>query len=312
MKPKPRDVPGPFAGPDGPDRIADILRDGRVLRDHHDVATELARLGTVQGLESGGILFHQDAIDNAVFFVLSGAVDIVINGQPVAQRRANDILGELALLEPSPRRSATVVAREPTWLLRLRAEDFLRLVDTHPLVWKGMAREIAERLRQRGRLVPCANGHPRLFLGSSVERLRVVDALMLGLRHNVDLKPWTDAFRPSHYTVDELSAQLAVCDFAAFVFAPDDVTRSRGRKRPVVRDNVLFEVGLFMGILGRERVFLVKPLGQALDLPSDLTGLKPVDYAGSAEAPDVNASCAEIRRVVSSLGCRKLTMVTNP
>jgi predicted nucleotide-binding protein len=36
-------------------------------------------------------------------------------------------------------------------------------------------------------------------------------------------------------------------DFAALVLTPDDLIVKAGEERPVARDNVLFEAGLFMG-----------------------------------------------------------------
>ena len=46
----------------------------------------------------------------------------------------------------------------------------------------------------------------------------------------------------------------------------------------VVRDNVIFEFGLFIGKLGPEPVFFVIPRGEELHLPSDLLGLTPLTF----------------------------------
>ena len=40
-------------------------------------------------------------------------------------------------------------------------------------------------------------------------------------------------------------------DFAVMILSPDDMTESRDQSYASPRDNVLFELGLFMGRLGR-------------------------------------------------------------
>jgi predicted nucleotide-binding protein len=50
-----------------------------------------------------------------------------------------------------------------------------------------------------------------------------------------------------------------------------------GEKVSIPRDNVIFELGLFIGALGKERTFLVCP-EDAPRLPSDLQGIVHVQY----------------------------------
>ena len=67
-------------------------------------------------------------------------------------------------------------------------------------------------------------------------------------------------------------------DFATLVLTADDLVTKRGQSGNAPRDNVLFEAGLFMGALGRHRVFLVSCRDDVLDLPTDLAGITPAQF----------------------------------
>lgn len=307
MKRKTTKPPSIFDGDDALARITAILHDGRVLRDlPGEVAGDLARTDHLVVLEPNETLFREDDVGDDVCFILTGKVGVQVNGQLVAERGPGEIIGEMAMLEPSPKRSASIVAREASCLLRVPFTDFTRVSAAYPALWKGIARELAERLRQRNRFVPCANGHPVFFLGSSVERLAVVDKLVEALQHNANLHPWSTAFSPSNYTLDDLMTQAHQSDFAAFVFAPDDKVTARRKMNPAVRDNVIYEAGLFTGVLGRARVLLVRPRGEKVNIPSDLLGLKTLEYTMDSGEPNVSAVCSEIRGVLKTHGCRSI------
>ena len=58
-------------------------------------------------------------------------------------------------------------------------------------------------------------------------------------------------------TLPDLHAVADQSDFAIVVRTADDLTTKRGQTNPVPRDNVLFELGFFMGRLGVERTYMV-------------------------------------------------------
>jgi Predicted nucleotide-binding protein containing TIR-like domain len=96
-------------------------------------------------------------------------------------------------------------------------------------------------------------------------------------------RPRGNGLEPKHLhafdrTLESLEANLSSFDFAAFVLAPDDIVKFRGDQTSVARDNVIFETGLFMGKLGRRNVFLVRPRGTILKLPTDLAGITVLEY----------------------------------
>src|SRR5262245_22698516 len=105
----------------------------------------------------------------------------------------------------------------------------------------------------------CLMEKPRIFLGSSGKQAELLQALTRGLEDVAHVEPWTTSFNPGTTTLERLVELTREVDFAAFVFAQDDWTSNSpattestpGQASP--RDNVVFEAGLFGGVLGMRR-----------------------------------------------------------
>lgn len=145
---------------------------------------------------------------------------------------------------------------------------------------------------------------PRLFIGSSGEHLAAAYAVQENLDHDAEVTVWSQGFfQLSQSTLGSLIHSLKSFDFAAFIFAPDDVATIRGLENRVPRDNVIFELGLFMGALGPGRVFFIVPRGgDAMHLPTDLLGVTPATYdPGRSDANLVaalGAACNQLRKII--------------
>lgn len=116
---------------------------------------------------------------------------------------------------------------------------------------------------------------PRVFIGSSSEGLDVAENLHVALESKVacDVTVWHQGvFDVSDYTMRSLVEAARQADFAILVASGDDMTESRGSTDASPRDNVIFELGLFMGVLGIERVMILCPESPPVRLPSDLKG----------------------------------------
>jgi predicted nucleotide-binding protein len=118
-------------------------------------------------------------------------------------------------------------------------------------------------------------------------------------RHGELLKLGIDL---SERTVESLEDQLARADFAVLILAADDVTISRDVRSPSPSDNVLFELGLFMGRLGRRHTFYLFDETAPVKLPTDLAGMTGIGYIGSDDLDTaLGPACTRIRVEISRL-----------
>jgi hypothetical protein len=148
---------------------------------------------------------------------------------------------------------------------------------------------------------------PRIFLGSSGKQAKLLQALTRGLEDVADVEPWTTSFNPGTTTLGRLLQLTHEVDFAAFVFARDDWTTRAPAAAPASepgqaspRDNVVFEAGLFGGVLGMGRTFILHANGAKL--PSDLLGLTCVRYDQAKSAAETRAICEKIRKAIDREG----------
>jgi hypothetical protein len=156
---------------------------------------------------------------------------------------------------------------------------------------------------------------PYVFVGSSSENRAIVNAMQILLDHDCDVEPWHQGvFAPASTTMASLLGVLDRCDFAILIVNPDDQAVMRGAPVTLPRDNVLFELGLFMGKLGPSRTFIVFDRTQDLHLPTDLLGVTPATYqphaSGNMQAA-LGAASTQILDAINREGPRGVRMDRN-
>jgi CRP/FNR family transcriptional regulator, cyclic AMP receptor protein len=294
-----------FQGSSGSQSLLEALRSQKIVAGNEDLAKRIAEVGSLLEVDSGTSVIEQGAEDTDVYFVISGAFDIVVNGRKVNRRFANDHLGEMAAIQPTQRRSATVTATEKSVLCKVTEPQLTEIAKQFPHVWRFIAKELARRLEQRNAHVTTTHAKIRMFIISSAEALEIARTIQNAFEHDFTVIVWTDGvFRASWYPIESLERELDRSDFAVAVAQPDDITEMRGKSAATTRDNVIFELGMFIGRIGRQRSFLVEPRGEEVKLPSDLSGITTLGYKydkdnlASALAP----ACNRIRAIVRELG----------
>jgi len=99
--------------------------------------------------DAGQELCHQGDMGDAMYVILGGSADILIDSPTgpikVAELQRNGFVGEMAILCDMPR-TATVMAHERVTALKIPKEMFFRLVAEFPQMAVEIMRELAHRV----------------------------------------------------------------------------------------------------------------------------------------------------------------------
>jgi hypothetical protein len=149
-----------------------------------------------------------------------------------------------------------------------------------------------------------------VFIGSSSEGVSIARYLQSELHKHAACETtiWDQGvFGLSQFTMESLADAARRSDFAVLIATADDRADVRGQSRSVARDNVIFEMGLFIGALGRERTYIVVDRDGDLQLPSDLAGLTYLPYRRNDANPRIAVAEAalQITEAVRRLGPRE-------
>lgn len=143
-----------------------------------------------------------------------------------------------------------------------------------------------------------------IFIASSVEGIEIARAVQSELQYDFNVTLWNQGtFQPSRLTIENLIQTSNSFDFGIFVFSPDDIIEIRGEKNLTVRDNVLFECGLFFSSIGRQSSFFLIPSNiKDFRVPTDLWGVNPSTYdSNNPVRSSIGPACTEIRDSINHL-----------
>lgn len=132
-----------------------------------------------------------------------------------------------------------------------------------------------------------------LFIGSSREGLKYAQKLkeLLDIKlqaYGIECVLWNDpsVFAVGVTTIESLCKKANTLKkhggYAVMIMTPDDEVHVRNEIRYIPRDNVVFELGLFLGYLGRERTYCVAPSNVNIKMMSDWLGVTNATYQYAA------------------------------
>jgi predicted nucleotide-binding protein len=154
----------------------------------------------------------------------------------------------------------------------------------------------------------------RVFVASSREAGLVATAVQTVLTEtarvhygelDIEVRVWTHTFVIGSSPLRSLISATETYNFGVFVFSADDRVESRDEIEMAPRDNVVYELGLFTGALGTDRVFIMAP--DAVKMPSDVQAVLPARYEVPSKPRDpralrsnVGGACHDILDVIET------------
>ncbi|KJS34577.1 MAG: hypothetical protein VR74_20085 [Hyphomonas sp. BRH_c22] len=282
------------------------MRRQSVLRECPELVERFLEVGVLDQFDPGRDLITEGAEDTDVYFILMGRFELRVKGNVLGERGVNDMVGELALLRPSNKRSATLTAVDPSVVLKVSKEDFQALAEPSSAFWKNVAEVISDRLDLRNQMLPNANERPIVLVVSSGEAIDVVREIEtnLGEDGTIGVEPWNKIFAISTYPLSQLKAAIDRADFVIAIMRGDDVLVSRSKKAKAPRDNVVLEFGMALGSLGLDRSIMLVPTDAQVKLASDNDGLTYVGYKENDSENSLRIACNKIRKHIGDYGVK--------
>jgi CRP/FNR family cyclic AMP-dependent transcriptional regulator len=278
--------------------LVEALKRQRMVAGNGGLAERIASIGELIDVPAGTAIIQQGGDDKDVYLILAGAFHVVVNGRTIARRTATDHIGEMAAIMPVQRRAASVIAHEESVVMKLSDSHMAELGNEYSQIWRSFAIELEHRLEQRNAAATAVNDKIRILIAVSAEANEIARAIDDAFKDEpFDVVIWTEGlFGSSTYAIDMLERELDQSDVAIAICQPN----GKGS-----RDSIIFELGFFMGRLGRHRTLLIEPRHEEIKLPSELAGINTLTYR-LAEGQDLTKAfapaCRQLRKIVNDLG----------
>ncbi len=133
---------------------------------------------------------------------------------------------------------------------------------------------------------------PKIFIGSSTAGISYAEKVKANLSAIGDCFIWNgpNVWEPNRSTFENLLRMVSYFDFGIFVATADDLTLTNDKIVIESRDNVILEMALFCGAMGRDKSFLLVEGG--IKLPTDFNGIYMPRFKKFDDST-INTACDE-------------------
>lgn len=106
----------------------------------------IAALATEVDYAPGDVLVHQGSQGDEFMIIVTGRARVARNGSVLRELGPGDFLGEISLIDGSPR-TATVTAIDPVHAFAIERTGFIDLIDRIPVLRLEVMQALTERIR---------------------------------------------------------------------------------------------------------------------------------------------------------------------
>ena len=201
-----------FRGENGKRLVRVALAEQVIFEKEGEAIEEIALRGELIEFKVGESIMSEGAFENDIYFIIAGEASVIKRDGSSILRPAGTHIGEMAAIDPSAARSATVVASEVSVVVKVKEADFSEVAQRFPFIWRALAKELGERLRQRAKGDHTTIPTKRLVL------------LIHGIRTEAD---WADMAKPILEDEDTKVVPIKYGFFDVFRFICPFFTRNR-------------------------------------------------------------------------------------
>jgi predicted nucleotide-binding protein len=254
-----------------------------------NLAKRFAGVATPKALRKGRDLYVQgNAAKNSLYFLISGRLDLLINGFHIRTLEPGEMVGEFPIVDPGLPYAVTMRARDDVIVAIVSEVDFLSIAKDHPVVWENMVKILVGRLHRT--MVPARL--PCVFIGHGRSPLWKKVNSYIENKLRILTTNYEKEGHAGESTQAILKKMLGKATFAVLVLTAEDKTAAATKR---ARQNVVHEAGLFQGELGFERAVMLVQSG--IEEFSNVNGLRYIFFNGN----NIAATFKELKRALAPL-----------